>query len=118
MVLMVSLALGHSVAKSVNRIETGMNTVHALVPSEAEGEAVVVVEVSPDTTMTVGPTGIGTGIGQGGMTTIMALDEVVAADLTVVDSTVIGMAVTAAHLKTVTRCPASNNILSLLGLLR
>jgi hypothetical protein len=95
-----------------------MNTVHVLAPSAAEGEAAVVVVVSPDTMTTGGPTGIGTGIARGGMRTTMAPDEVVAADPTTLGSTITGMAATIAHLKIVMHCPASTNMLSLLGLLK
>jgi hypothetical protein len=95
-----------------------MNTVHALAPFAAGGEVAVAVEVSPGTMMKGGLTGIGTRIAQGGMRTIMAPDEVAAADLTTLDSTVTGMAATLAHLKIIMPYPTSTNILSLLGLLR
>ena len=97
-----------------------MNTIHAVAPSMAEGEATATAEVSLDMMTTGSPIGIGIGITQGGTKTIMAQDEVVAVDPIMVDSTVVGMVVTIAHLKIVMCCPASTSILGLLvlGLVR
>lgn len=90
---------------------------HALPPSEgaAEGEAVVEVYLE-DTTTTGGPTGIGIGIARGAMRMTMVLDEVVAADPTMIGSIAAGRVVTIMLLKIVIRYLPSNSILNPLRL--
>jgi len=105
----------HPVVKNANPIETGKR-LHVLAPSGEDGGAVVVVEVSLDTTMTAGPTGIGIGSAQNVMRMTMVPDEVAAADPITIGSMVTGKAVTAMHLKIVMGCLPSNSILSLLRL--
>jgi hypothetical protein len=105
----------HPVVKNANPIETGKR-LHVLAPFGEDGGAVVVVEVSLDTTMTAGPTGIGIGSAQNVMRMTMVPDEVAAADPITIGSMVTGKAVTAMHLKIVMGCLPSNSILSLLRL--
>jgi hypothetical protein len=102
------LSFEYSAAKNVNPIETGMK-LHALAPSEEEGEAVAVVEALPDMTMTEGLTGIA--IAQGAMRMTMVPGEVaVAGRRTTIGSMVTGKVVTAMHPKIVMW--AGNSILS------
>jgi len=105
----------HPAVKNANPIETGKR-LHVLAPSGEDGGAVVEVEVSLDTTMTAGPTGIGIGSAQNVMRMTMVPDEVADADPITIGSMVTGKAVTAMHLKIVMGCLPSNSILSLLQL--
>jgi hypothetical protein len=59
--------------------------------------------------MTDGLTGIGIASAPGAMKAIMVLDEAVAADLTMIGSTVVGRAVTTPALNLITRYLPSNN---------
>ena len=67
--------------------------------------------------MTDGPTGIGTGIARGGMKATIVMDEVAAADLTMIDSTAVGRAVLTMLLNLIIRyLPSNNSIRNLLRL--
>jgi hypothetical protein len=87
---------------------------HALPPFEgaAEGEAVVEVYLE-DMTMSGGPTGIGIGIARGALRmTMVVLDEVVAADPTMIGSIAAGRVVITMLLKIVMRYLPSNSTLN------
>lgn len=106
----------HIAAKNASPIENGKK-LHGPAPSGDAGEGEAVVEVYlEDMTMTGGPTGIGIGIARGAMRMTMVLDEVVAADPTMIGSIATERPVITMLLKIIIRYPPNNSILNLLWL--